>query len=306
MGGAGSSGLTRGSRALGGCSTFCRRLRLARQCGFGNGAAPFPLQCSRGGPRAFRRHLRGFSRATFFGILGRFLPRFLGHGSFLRQRHLHPRPTCLGQSDGDGLFGGARAVFARADFIDFFANEFAGLRRRRFPRLPRGGRTLGGGFLRHAQESNGSGATDSWSWVIHRRMPHRCRQTGPRGLPKEESDSQDTSLAGSENDNPQANDSLIRRLPERGIGNSPLLLEEKQCALLTSLIDHHQLSAVRIRNRAGKKVGGRHRGKFLLPILPLLMEYVTFRWFGFCQDVIGGETAGHQSVTASAQTKPPS
>jgi hypothetical protein len=38
----------------------------------------------------------------------------------------------LGQSNGNGLFGGTCAVFAFADMVDFFADKFSSLSRRSF------------------------------------------------------------------------------------------------------------------------------------------------------------------------------
>jgi len=48
--------------------------------------------------------------------------------SFLGRRQLHAGATGLGQTDSDGLFGRARAMFSFADMFHFFPNEFASLR----------------------------------------------------------------------------------------------------------------------------------------------------------------------------------
>jgi hypothetical protein len=53
-------------------------------------------------------------------------PSFLGRGQ------LYTGTTRFGQSDGDGLFGRAGAVFTFANVFHFLADKFASLSRRRF------------------------------------------------------------------------------------------------------------------------------------------------------------------------------
>src|SRR6185312_7987670 len=55
----------------------------------------------------------------------------------LARRQLHAGAARLRESDGDRLLGGPCAVFALAHVLHLFANELAGLRRRRlaFPRI---------------------------------------------------------------------------------------------------------------------------------------------------------------------------
>jgi len=54
-------------------------------------------------------------------------PGFLRNTPLGRGAKGNPRPACLGQADGDGLFGGAGAVFTLANVVHLFADEFTGL-----------------------------------------------------------------------------------------------------------------------------------------------------------------------------------
>ncbi len=58
-----------------------------------------------------------------FCLLTNFLRSFAGTW----RGQMHARPAGFGQSDGNGLFGGAGAVLAFANVMEFFANEFARL-----------------------------------------------------------------------------------------------------------------------------------------------------------------------------------
>src|SRR5947207_1550751 len=51
--------------------------------------------------------------------------------ALLWRRKVDAGSSRLGQSDGDRLLGGSRAVLAFADVVHLFADELAGLRRRR-------------------------------------------------------------------------------------------------------------------------------------------------------------------------------
>ena len=59
--------------------------------------------------------------------------RFFRGLSLGRRGQIDPRPSRLGQPDGDRLLGRPRAVLAAADVFDFLANEFARLGLGRLP-----------------------------------------------------------------------------------------------------------------------------------------------------------------------------
>jgi hypothetical protein len=63
------------------------------------------------------------------GIARRLLSNLLRGCRLWGRWQLDPSTSGLGESDGNGLLGGARAVLSCADVLNFFANELAGLRR---------------------------------------------------------------------------------------------------------------------------------------------------------------------------------
>src|ERR1043165_6740915 len=100
------------------------------------GCRPVALTLERGQsrPRTFRRRANAAPVLRVFVIALGAAARFLRDGSLSRRRQLHTRPPRLGTSDGDGLLGGTRAVFALADVVHFFAHKFPGLRAGSFSR----------------------------------------------------------------------------------------------------------------------------------------------------------------------------
>jgi len=67
----------------------------------------------------------------------------------LRWRERHAGTTRLRQSDRNRLLGRARAVFALADMMDFFAHELSRLGARRFALAGVSTRAVDGRFLWH-------------------------------------------------------------------------------------------------------------------------------------------------------------
>jgi hypothetical protein len=57
---------------------------------------------------------------------------FLENPSPGRRRQLDSGAACLGESNGNSLFGGSGAVFARANMVHLFTDEHTGLSGRGF------------------------------------------------------------------------------------------------------------------------------------------------------------------------------
>ena len=91
----------------------------------GGGCRVFFLQSLGGGAGSFGRGL--FAGGSLGEIALGLLADFFGLGSLFRRGQFHARAASFGKADGDRLFGGAGAVFAFADVVDGFADEFTSL-----------------------------------------------------------------------------------------------------------------------------------------------------------------------------------
>jgi len=128
----GSRGLLRGRGALARGSLARRGVRLSRKRFMGRGAMWFPLQRLAGCARALGRWSAFCRRAVAsrVGALGA-LSRLLLRLALSRRRKIDSRLTSLRQPDRNRLFGRSGTVFPFANMMHLFADEFAGLRRRR-------------------------------------------------------------------------------------------------------------------------------------------------------------------------------
>ena len=95
--------------------------------GFGDGGAEFALEGLKGGARALAGSAVGASGAGGFGIAFGLATGFFGNGAFFGYGEFYSSAAGFGESDGDGLFGGTRAVFSLPNFFDFLADKLAGL-----------------------------------------------------------------------------------------------------------------------------------------------------------------------------------
>src|SRR5207302_5814180 len=111
--------------ARGGAAAMRGGPGLARERLMGSGAVAFAAQ--RFQPRARAGGGRSNAALTFSIGAGGAAARFCRGRSFARRPQLHSGAPGFGQSDGDGLFGGTGAVFAFANVVHFFADEFTGL-----------------------------------------------------------------------------------------------------------------------------------------------------------------------------------
>jgi hypothetical protein len=110
-----------------------RSFRLSRQRFFGCAAAGFAFERALGGAGAFagRFLARGF--LTLGEITLRLLSRSGRCFAAFRRRQFHAGASRFGQTDGDGLLGRSRAVFALANVLHFFPDKLARLGGRREP-----------------------------------------------------------------------------------------------------------------------------------------------------------------------------
>jgi len=199
--GSGPGGFLRRGRTLRGRPALRGAMGLARQRGLRGGFTGLALQGPRRGQGTFPRNLSARSAAAFCRILRGFSTRFLGRRALLGRRQLHPGPPGFRQADGDRLPGGAGAMFSGADFINFFADEFARLGGRGFALAAIRRRALDRGFLGHTTVF----ACRASAGLEEIRVKKNVPTSGASGtsLRGKGSNSQDTSLVGAERSNHQ-------------------------------------------------------------------------------------------------------
>lgn len=87
--------------------------------------ATFVAQCPQRCARTFRRGMR--AAFSFCQIALGFMPCLCRSLSATGRGQFHSGASSFGKSDRDGLFCGARAVFAFTDVMHFLAHEFSRL-----------------------------------------------------------------------------------------------------------------------------------------------------------------------------------
>jgi hypothetical protein len=92
------------------------------------GRVSFALQHIGGGARPFRARLGRLVAGPLLRIARSLLARTLAGLARFRRLQLHPGAARFGEPDGDRLLGRPGAVFALANMLDLFMDEFSGLR----------------------------------------------------------------------------------------------------------------------------------------------------------------------------------